>query len=77
MLLRVANKSARNSGINASSRTLFAVAQTYGNSYMKAMFGRANDGGAPMAAFICSFFGVFALARLANKSFNEVRLNRT
>ena len=78
MLLLIADGSARNTGLYASSRTLFALVQLYGNSYMRAIFGRTNNGNTPMAAILfSSLFGFLALLVLVNTSFDQVRPSKT
>jgi amino acid transporter len=65
----------RNTGLYITSRSLFAVAQNYGNTFVKDTlgFGRTNDGHTPIMAIIfCSFFGLLALAGLKDASFNQV-----
>ena len=76
MLLRVADELARNTNLYVSSRTLFSVSRLYGNSYLKATFGRTNDRHTPMTAILfSSLFGFLALLGLADKSFNRVGLS--
>ncbi|KAI9771279.1 MAG: Cationic amino acid transporter 2 [Geoglossum simile] len=65
---------AGNTCLFVSSRTLFAVAQTYGNDFFRdtLALGRTNDGNTPLPAiFACSLFGLLAFLGLADVSFNE------
>ncbi|KAI9776857.1 MAG: Cationic amino acid transporter 2 [Geoglossum umbratile] len=63
-----------------AGRTLFAVAQTYGNDFFKdtLALGRTNDGNTPIPAILaCSLFGFLAFLGLADVSFNEVSFDKT
>ncbi len=63
----------RNTGLYTSSRTLFTMAQNYGNTFIKDTLGlgRMNDRYTPITAIICcSFFSLLALAGLKDESFN-------
>jgi amino acid transporter len=65
----------RNTGLYITSRTLFALAQNYGNTFIndKLGLGRTNNGHTPLTAIICcSLFGLLALAGLKDESFNQV-----
>jgi hypothetical protein len=49
------------------------MAQTYGNSFIKAKLGRTNTGQTPIAATLfCSLFGLLAFLGLADQTFNQV-----
>ncbi|KAI9800303.1 MAG: Cationic amino acid transporter 2 [Piccolia ochrophora] len=63
---------AANTGLFVCSRTLFALAQTYGNVFVKKTLGRTNDGHTPVAAIlVCSTFGLLAFLGLADKTFDQ------
>jgi amino acid transporter len=64
--------SAANTGLYVSSRTLFALAQQYGNKQVRNTLGKTNDGHTPIAAILCSScFGLLAFLGLADESFNQ------
>ena len=61
-----------NTGLFVSSRTLFALAQQYGNKFLRSTLGKTNNGHTPIAAILCcSSFGLLALLGLADVSFNQ------
>ncbi|ERF68588.1 hypothetical protein EPUS_04686 [Endocarpon pusillum Z07020] len=63
---------AANTGLFASSRTLFAIAQLYGNDFIKRTIGTTNSGHTPIAAIICcSSFGLLAFLGLADGTYNQ------
>jgi yeast amino acid transporter len=64
-----------NTGLFTSSRTLFAVAQVYGNDFIKSTIGSTNSGHTPIAAIICcSTFGLLAFLGLADGTYNQARI---
>ena len=59
----------RNTCLYVSSRTLFAIAQLYGNSFIRNTLGKTNSGHTPMAAILfCSLFGLLAFLGLADNN---------
>lgn len=68
----ISGYSAANTGLFVSSRTLFALAQQYGNKFLRSTLGKTNNGHTPIAAILCcSSFGLLALLGLADVSFNQ------
>ncbi|KAF2803245.1 uncharacterized protein BDZ99DRAFT_453470 [Mytilinidion resinicola] len=68
----VSGYTAANTALYVSSRTLFATAQLYGNTFIKSTLGRTNNGHTPIAAIVfCSSFGFLALLGLADTSYNQ------
>ncbi|OCL08475.1 hypothetical protein AOQ84DRAFT_439560 [Glonium stellatum] len=68
----ISGYSAANTGLFVSSRTLFALAQQYGNEFLRSTLGKTNNGHTPIAAILCcSSFGLLALLGLADMSFNQ------
>lgn len=64
--------STANTELFVASRTLFALAQQYGNDFMRSTLGKTNNGHTPIAAILfCSSFGLLALLGLADPSFNQ------
>jgi yeast amino acid transporter len=65
---------ARNTALFAASRTLFAIAQLYGNPFIKGTLGKTNVGLTPIAAIVVSsVFGLLAFLGLADKTYDQVR----
>jgi len=65
--------SAGNTGLYVSSRTLFALAQKYGNRHIKKTLGRTSAGHTPTAAILCcSIFGFITFLSLPDQSPDQV-----
>ena len=65
----------RNTGLYVSSRTLFALAQKYGNNYIKTVLGlgRTNAGHTPTPAIVCcSILGCITFLCLTDQTYDLV-----
>ncbi|KAF2193405.1 hypothetical protein K469DRAFT_651793 [Zopfia rhizophila CBS 207.26] len=63
---------AGNTSLYTASRTLFELAQRYGNEFLQATVGATNPGHTPIAAVLCcATFGLLAFLGLADQTFDQ------